>query len=124
MNSSRTARRRDERAMVTAEAALALPVLICVAFLLSWAVLLVGAKIQCGDAAREAARLLARGESGTDVEAAVQQIAPDGARYTVQEQDDLVVVTVQVSVAADLPLLGSLTGVELASHAASAVEAP
>lgn len=124
MTATRPCHERDDRAMVTAEAAFALPVLICVAFLLSWGVLLVGAQIKCGDAAREAARLLARGDSAVVVEAAVQQIAPDGARYTVQEQDDLVVVTVEVSVAADLPLVGSLTGVELASHAASAVEAP
>lgn len=124
MKSPRICRGRDDRAMVTAEAALALPVLICVAFLLSWGVLLVGAQIQCGDAAREAARLLARGDSAADVDAAVQQIAPEGAQYTVQKQEDLVVVTVEVSVAADLPLVGSLTGVELASQAASAVEAP
>ena len=123
MTSSLVSPRRDERAMVTAEAAVALPVLICVAFLLAWAVLLVGAQIQCGDAAREAARLLARGDSEAVVEAAVQQIAPDGARYTVQEHDELLVVTVEVSVAADLPLVGALTGVELASQAASAVEA-
>jgi len=57
--------------MVTAETALVLPVLVCVAVGLAWLVVLGAAQVRCVDAAREVARLSARGESAATVAAAV-----------------------------------------------------
>jgi hypothetical protein len=59
------------------------------------------AHLRCLDAAREAARLIARGEPGTAQEA-VHQIAPPGARFSVRTNAD----HIEVEVSAPLILPG------------------
>ena len=54
----------DERGMVTAEAALVLPVLVLVSIAGVAAVQVSQAQLRCADAAREAGRAVARGEPG------------------------------------------------------------
>ncbi len=50
-------------------------------------------QVRCVDAAREAARLAARGDDGVAVEAA-RRIAPGGALVRVQRDGDFLVATV------------------------------
>ncbi len=53
----------------------------------------VSMQVRCVDAAREAARLAARGDDGAALTAA-RRIAPDGARVRVRRDGDLFVATV------------------------------
>jgi hypothetical protein len=80
---------------VTAEAAVALPVLVVFTMGLVWALMAASAQIQCVDAARAGARAAARQDPpGTVIEAA-RQTAPNGARVTVRREGDLVHVRVE-----------------------------
>jgi hypothetical protein len=100
---SRRAGARADRGSVTVEAALALCSLAVFLAVAVGSVVAVAAAIRCIDAARELARLAARGEPdrGRAVAAA---LAPDGARLEVVHQDDLVVVEVSGELLHPLPL--------------------
>ncbi|MFJ4880202.1 TadE family type IV pilus minor pilin [Streptomyces sp. NPDC088745] len=82
---------------MTAEAALALPVLVLFGMALVWALLAACAQIQCVDAARAGARAAARQEPRAASEAAVRQAAPDGARVGFRREGDLVRVVVEAA---------------------------
>lgn len=73
-------------------------------------------QLRCTDAAREAARVIARGESDR-AEAVLRSVAPAGARLTVQVDGD----TVRVEVAAE-PAGGVLPGVHLRAKAFAVLE--
>jgi len=107
--------------MVTAEAAMVLPVLLSVTVLLVWLVSLGIAQVRCLDAAREAARLTARGD-GEQAATVAQQVAPDGAQVSITENGGLVTVTVTVDARPSVPLLTRLPGVSLSARAVSAAE--
>ncbi|MGI8612371.1 MAG: TadE family type IV pilus minor pilin [Nocardioidaceae bacterium] len=108
--------------MVTAETAVVIPVLVVVAVALVWVVGLGIAQVRCLDAAREGARLAARGEPDSAVHAAVERSAPHGSAVTVATEDGEVTVTVSVQAVPDLPLLGGLPGVQLDASATAALE--
>jgi hypothetical protein len=108
--------------MVTAEAAMVLPVLVSLSVALAWLVLVGVAQVRCVDAAREAARLHARGEPTAVVDRAVASLAPGPASWEVTEQGDLLHVSVQTSVRPRLPLIGDLPALGLSSDAAAATE--
>lgn len=91
----RGVRRRADRGYVTAEAALALPVLLLFGLALVWALMAAAAQIQCVDAARAGARAAARQEPQAATEAAARQAAPDGARIGFRRDGDLVRVLVE-----------------------------
>nr|WP_225952301.1 TadE family type IV pilus minor pilin [Mycobacterium sp. OAS707] len=74
----------------------------------------VSMQVRCVDAAREAARLAARGDDGSAAVAA-QRIAPDGAAVQLRRDGELVVA----SVTARSPLL---PGVTIAADAVAALE--
>jgi hypothetical protein len=84
---------------VTAEAAAVIPVLVAVALGLVWLVALAAAQVRVVDAAREAARVAARGESPGTAEAHGARVAPDGARFHVERSDEVVEVRVTAPVA-------------------------
>lgn len=107
MNRTSAAVRRvaaGESGGVTVEAALALATLVSVLVLCLGAVLCISHQVRCQDAAREAARLVARGDEARAVEVAAS-IAPADARISVRMEGDLVVATVT----ADGPLLPMVT---------------
>ncbi|MFD4470086.1 TadE family type IV pilus minor pilin [Rhodococcus sp. NPDC058505] len=93
----------DDRGAVTVEAAIALSAIVVVVMLCVAAVLAVTAQVRCIDAAREAARLAARGDRDRAVPVA-RRVAPAGARIDLQEAGGLVTVRVRVD-AALLPAL-------------------
>ncbi|MFI7387482.1 TadE family type IV pilus minor pilin [Streptomyces sp. NPDC049813] len=108
---------RRDRGMVTAEAAVVLPVLVAFTMALLWGLLAASAQIRCVDAARAGARAVARQEArGTAVDAA-REAAPRGARVEVSQEGDLVRVTVRARAAGPGPL-----GVELSAQAVAAAE--
>jgi Flp pilus assembly protein TadG len=85
--------------MVTAEAALALPVLVLVLAGAVAGVAVLGAQLRCVDAAREGVRAAARGEDPAAVIALVADTAPDGADVRVDGPEaDRVAVTVTARV--------------------------
>ena len=110
--------------MVTAEAALVLPVLVALAVAMAWLVALGVAQVRLVDAAREGARLAAREESAAQVQQAVVSAAPEGSRVRVHRVGDSWVAEVDVDVSTELPLIGSLPAVGLSARAVSAAEWP
>ncbi|WP_067573514.1 TadE family type IV pilus minor pilin [Nocardia acidivorans] len=81
--------------MATVEAAIALAALVAVLVLCAGALLAVSAQVRCVDAAREAARLAARGE-GAKAVAAGQRVAPPHATVEVRTEGELVTAVVRV----------------------------
>ncbi len=101
--------------MVTAELAAAFPALVLV---IAVAVGGVGAgidQIRCVDAARLAARALARGDPQAAVVATARSAAPAGARIAVSATGSI--VTVSVSVRRELP--AGAFGLDLAANASA-----
>jgi hypothetical protein len=78
---------------VTVEAALALGALVMVLWIVVAGVAAVTAHLRCVDAAREAARLIARGDDGLAEEAA-RRIAPDDADLRISVDGERISVTV------------------------------
>ncbi len=113
----RPARRSGmDRGSVTAELAVGLPALVLLLLAGLTAVLVVLAKLECVDAAREAARAAARGDSGVT---AGGRVAPHGATVSVGPDGDLVRVTVRTAVR---PLGGHLPGFTVSATAVAQPE--
>lgn len=107
----RRARLRGDRGAVTVEAAIALCALVVVLALCFAGIAAVVDQIRCVDAAREAARLMARGEPDR-ARQAVAEIGPGGARLAVRESAEGITVTVHAD-----PVGGLLPGIELTAEA-------
>ncbi len=96
------------------EAALGIAVLVVVLVLCLAGVTAVSMQVRCVDAAREAARLAARGDERSAVDAA-RRLAPGGARVQLHRDGDFLVATV----VAHSNLLPTL---DIAARAVSAAE--
>lgn len=101
------ARHRTQAGAVSAEAAVVIPTLVLIAVALVWLIGLVGAQIMATDAAREAARGLARGDGELAIQVA-QQVAPTGAQITWSRDGESITVVVKASARALAPGLGFL----------------
>lgn len=108
--------REAERGAVTVEAAMVFCALTVVFGLLVGGVVMFTGQFRCADAAREAARLIARGQREM-AERAVERIAPRGARLIVDTQGE----DVRVEVRAE-PVGGLLPGVRLLAEAHAMLE--
>ncbi|HEY7100797.1 MAG TPA: TadE family type IV pilus minor pilin [Mycobacteriales bacterium] len=86
--------RRRDGGMATAELAVVLPTLVLVIATGFTMVSVVLAQVRCVDAAREAARAAARGESPEVVRSAAVRAAPAGANVEIGGGDEEVRVTV------------------------------
>ncbi|GAA4056572.1 TadE family type IV pilus minor pilin [Nonomuraea soli] len=91
---------------MTAETAAVLPALVAVLAAALWLVQVVGAQLECVDAARAAARAAARGEPLADVEHRARAATRPDALIAVDRATDLthVRITVHVRPAWGLPL--------------------
>jgi Flp pilus assembly protein TadG len=118
----RRVRRHDERGAVTAEAAVVIPLLLAVTMALVWLVALAATQVRVVDAAREAARAAARGESDAASVERGRQVAPDGARFQVSRSGDTVTVRVTSEVSGPGGLLAFLPAVPVSSEAVAAEE--
>jgi hypothetical protein len=92
--------RRDEGS-VTVEAALGLAGLTVVTVLLLAGLTVLTGQLRCTDAAREAARLLARGQP-QEAAAAVHAIAPPGAALDIRQAGEAITVKVTAQPAGGL----------------------
>ncbi|HXT44695.1 MAG TPA: TadE family type IV pilus minor pilin [Pseudonocardiaceae bacterium] len=108
--------RADDRGAVTVEAALALCSLVTVLALVLAAVSAVAAQLRCVDAAREAARLTARGEQDR-AELLARRIAPRGATVAVTVHGDEILARVSAD-----PAAGLLPGIDVGAEAAAIME--
>ncbi|BBY33293.1 pilus assembly protein TadE [Mycolicibacter minnesotensis] len=104
----------DDAGASTVEAAFALAALVSVLVLCLAGISAVSAQIRCIDAAREAARLAARGDVSA-VTVVVRQIAPAGATVRLHSEGAMVVARVTAR-----PIL--LPGLAIAAEAVSAAE--
>jgi Flp pilus assembly protein TadG len=89
---------RTDRGAATAELAVALPALVFVVLLAVSAVAVMTAQLRCVDAAREAARSAARGETTAVVRDTARRVAPAGAGVTVTSTEDRVSVMVSTRI--------------------------
>lgn len=101
----------EDRGAVTVEAAIALFALVTVLALSFAGIVAVSDQLRCTDAAREAARLAARGEEER-ARKAVARIAPEGARLDLTTAGDGITVVVHAE-----PVGGLLPGVRLRGEA-------
>ncbi|MGD9515626.1 pilus biosynthesis protein TadE [Mycolicibacterium austroafricanum] len=100
--------------MATAEAAFAIVVLVAVLVVCVAGLTAVSMQVRCIDAAREAARLAARGDDASATRVA-RQIAPARAVVAVRRDGDFVVARVTAGSAV-------LPGIVIAAEGVSAVE--
>ncbi len=98
----------DDRGMVVAETALAIPVLVALAAALIWGVSVAGQALVLADAAHEAARDVARGVASAEAAHRISERIP-AARVSVEESDGLVLVVLEQDVPSPLPLLRGVT---------------
>lgn len=110
------------RGMVTAETALALPALVLVVGLMLWALLAVTAQLRCVDAARAAARSVARGDTFAQSVTAGLRLAPKGAHIRVERGGGLVRVNVEATVGPAVSGTGFLPTVGVSGDAVVADE--
>ena len=107
----RPRRQLGDRASVTVEAALALTVFLVVLAIALGVTTAAAEKISCVDAAREVARLTARGDHD-EAKAAGERIAPTNAEVTITMTGDHIEVQVRAA-----PLGGLLPGPRLEAKA-------
>ena len=112
---------RDERGAVTAETAVVLPLLVAVTLSMVWLVAVGPAQMRATDAAREAARALARGESVARAEALARQAAPGIGVRVVRDQGKVRVVVDQ-RLTPPAGVLGHLPGAGVHAEATALVE--
>lgn len=107
---------------MTAELAMVLPLLLAVTAGLVWLLVVGLGQLRATDAAREAARALARGETESAAVALATTVGPPGSDVTVSGSDGLVTVTVTASLQGPGGLLAALPGAEVSATATAALE--
>lgn len=99
---------RSSDGMVLLEMALAIPLLVAVTVALAWGISLAATSLALGDAARTAARDLARGEPSAQVLSRAQHAVP-AARVSVADAGDSVAVVIDQDVHAPVPILSGVS---------------
>jgi Flp pilus assembly protein TadG len=107
---------------VTAETAVVLPVLVSLVLGLTWLFGVAVAQVRVVDAAREAARAAARGETASAAVSQGQQVAPDGATVRVTTGAETVEVAVVAPVNGPGGLFSVLPAIEVSADATAARE--
>lgn len=111
-----------EAGAVTAEAAVVVPVLVLLTVGLSWLVTIGVSHARVVDAAREAARVVARGESPATGSALARRVGPHGTRVAVSGDGGTVVVTAVAPVHGPGGLFGFLPAFDVHAQAVAARE--
>lgn len=113
-----------ERGAATAELVMALPALVAVTIGLVWLLSVGAAQLRTVDAARETARVLARGDDQAAALSRGEQVGPDGTHITVSSAGGDVVVTAKAKVKGPGGLFGFLPWVSVHAEATAAGEEP
>lgn len=121
---TRASIRRGEHGAATVELALAIPVLLAVTLGMVWLLSVGLAQIQIVDAAREAARAVARGEAADLALARAERVAPPGSTLTVTDVGGEVVVSATGAVFGPGGLFDFLPPATLTARAVAARESP
>jgi hypothetical protein len=100
-----TSSSRSETGMVTAEAAVLAPLVAFCLVLGSWIISLAHAQVRLIDAARDTARLVARGEPPSSAVREIRSTLPDGARFRIRSDDGYVTVRVSSRMRSPIPAL-------------------
>lgn len=116
--------RRSDRGMVTAELATILPFGVAFAFLLLWVISLGVTQVRIVDASREAARMVARGDSIAAAEAAVRADAPKGTTMTSTNVGGFVTITITAKSSMPLPFFAHIGARTMTATAVAADESP
>lgn len=116
-------RRRDD-GMVTAELMTVAPFGVALAFLLLWIVSLGLTQVRLSDAARESARMVARGESTRAATDMARRHAPGSASVEVTTTDGEVTVTVRTRSRMPVPFFAGIGSRSLESTSVAAQESP
>jgi hypothetical protein len=114
---SKDGRAQSEDGAVTAETAIVLPVLVVLLVAGLWAVGVVVANIRCVDAARDAARAVARGEPTEVAQAIAERSAPRGAEVGISHDGPDVHVVVTAAAELDWALLDGLPSAQVEGRA-------
>jgi Flp pilus assembly protein TadG len=109
---------------VTAELALGLPLVLALTVGLVWVLAVASAQIRVVDAAREAARSIARGDDESSARSVALRIAPAGASLDVATRDGQVTVTSRAEVEGPGGLFDFMPGVTVTSQAVAVMEEP
>lgn len=117
-------RPRPDRGMVTAELATIAPFGLALTVLLLWVVSLGLTQVRLTDAARDGARLVARGESIATAEAAARQHAPPGTQIAIDVSDGVATVRVSVESHVPIPFFDGVGARTVEAEAAAVVESP
>lgn len=115
-------RGQDERGAVTAETAMALPLIAVFAVSMAWLVSLGITQVRALDAARETARAAARSDGTGEAVALGRRVAPSGSRVSVSQGSGTVVVRVTSPVGAPAGLFGSWAAIDVHAEAVAARE--
>ena len=114
--------RCGERGAVTAELAVALPVLLAVTAGLAWLLAVAIGQVRTVDAARETARALARGDDEAAALAVGRRVAPEGVALAVRRDGDRVVVHASGRMAGPGGLFPAIPGAHLDAEAVALSE--
>jgi hypothetical protein len=113
---------RDDDGAVTAETAVALPLIAVFTVSMAWLVTVGITQVRALDAARETARAAARSEAAGAAEALGRRVAPEGSRFTVTRSDGAVVVRVSSPVKGPAGLFGGWAAIRVEAEAVAAQE--
>ncbi len=112
----------DERGAVTAETAMALPVLVLFTLAMVWLVSLGITQVRAIDAARETARAAARSQGAGAATALGRRVAAEGSQVSVRHAGATVVARVSSPVQGPGGLLGRWASVRVRAEAVAAQE--
>lgn len=112
----------SERGAVTAELAMALPLLLAVTVGLVWLLSIGLAQVRTVDAAREVARALARGEEQSVAVGLGESIAPDGVTFTITRVGERITVHAHGKASGPGGLLPFVSGATLSAQATALAE--
>ena len=115
--------RRDESGAVTAETAMALPLIAIFTLSMAWLVTIGITEVRALDAARETARAAARSEgAGRGHRRSGRRVAPDGSRISVSRSSGAVVARVSSPVNGPAGLFGRWAAFHVTAEAVAAEE--
>jgi hypothetical protein len=120
---SRWSRRRGDRGAATAELALVLPLLVALTIGLVWLLSAGLAQVRAVDAARETARMAARGDADAAALARGREVAVPGSEVALSRGDGEVRVVVRGTVHGPGGLFGALPGIRVEAVAVAVDEA-
>lgn len=116
-------RREDwEDGAVTAETAVALPLVAVFTVSMAWLVTVGITQVRALDAARETARAAARSDSAGEAVALGRRVAPEGSTFSVKHGRGTVVVRVSSPVSGPAGLFGDWASIRVQAEAVAAQE--